>query len=69
MKLGRWEAAVADYNSALRLQPRLASALFGRGVVRLKQGDAVNGKTDMSAAERLRPGIAAEFKRYGADVN
>jgi hypothetical protein len=43
--------------------------LFGRGVVRLKQGDAVNGKTDMSAAERLQSGIAAEFKRYGADFN
>ena len=65
MKKGQWDAAFADYNAALRLAPRLASALYGRGFVRLKRGDTANGNADIVAAKAAHSAIAEDFKRYG----
>ena len=65
LKMGRWDAAIADYNSALRLEPTLPSALYGRGLAKIKQGGTVAGKADISRAARIEPNIAARFDRYG----
>jgi tetratricopeptide (TPR) repeat protein len=65
LKMGSWDAALADYNSALRLDPSLASSLYGRGLVKLKQGGLSAGKADISKAMRLEPNVAVRFSRYG----
>ena len=65
LKMGKWEFAVADFDAALRLAPTMASALYGRGVARLKGGDDAAGKADQAAAIAIEPKIAEEFVRYG----
>ena len=30
LKMGEWDSAIDDYSSALQLDPRLASSLYGR---------------------------------------
>jgi hypothetical protein len=53
------------YSSALRFDPKLASALYGRGLARLKNGDKAGGDTDISAATTIQAGIGDDFARYG----
>jgi hypothetical protein len=63
--LGQWELAIADYNSALRLDSKLPSALYGRGFAKLKKRDLAGGDADIAAAKTVEPNIEEEFARYG----
>ena len=54
-----------DYNSALQLEPTLASALYGRGLAKLKKGDKVGSDADISAAKKIQAKIGDDFTRYG----
>jgi hypothetical protein len=62
--MAQWDAAIDDYNSALRLNPKQVGSLYGRGIAKLKKGDA-SGDTDTAAAIAMDANIALEFKRYG----
>jgi hypothetical protein len=48
----------------LQLKPKLASALYGRGVAKLKNEDA-GGAEDIEAAKAIQADIAEEYARYG----
>ena len=63
--MGQFAAAVDDYSSALRLAPNLASALYGRGLARLRQGDNAGGDRDVAAAKLIDLKVADAFARYG----
>jgi hypothetical protein len=63
--MGQANVAIDDYSAALRLDPKLASALYGRGLARLRNGDHVGGDADMSAAKTIAAGIGDDFARYG----
>ena len=65
MKMGQFGTAIDDYNSALRFEPKLASALYGRGLAKLKKGDNVGSDADISAAKTIQAKIGDEFTRYG----
>ena len=65
LKLGNYISAIADYDAALRFAPKLADALYGRGLAKLKQGDIDGGNVDIAAAKKINDGIADQFARYG----
>jgi len=65
LKLGQYDLAIEDYSSALRLQPRLPSALYGRGVAKLRKGDRSGGESDVATAKALKATIVGDFSRYG----
>jgi tetratricopeptide (TPR) repeat protein len=65
LKMDQPDAAIDDYSSALRLDPKLASALYGRGLARLKTGDQAGSDADISAAKTIAAGIGDDFARYG----
>jgi len=69
LKLGMLDAAIADYNVALRLEPGRPYSLFGRGIARQRKGDKAGGEADMAAAKAKTPGIAEEFAQYGVRPN
>jgi hypothetical protein len=62
--MGQWRPAIADYDSALRLEPNLASSLYGRGLAKHRIGDAVGGDTDINAAIAINASIIKEFAGY-----
>jgi len=64
LKLGQWAAAIADYDAALRLNPKLPTALYGRGFARTKMGDLTRGKSDVAAAKSVDKNVVTEFARY-----
>jgi tetratricopeptide (TPR) repeat protein len=51
LKAGRFAAALADYDSSLKIDPKIASALFGRGVAKRRLNHTSGGATPTS----LRP--------------
>jgi tetratricopeptide (TPR) repeat protein len=65
LKMGQFDAAMDDYNSALRFEPKLASALYGRGLAKLGRGNKAGGDTDISMAKTIQANIGDDFMRYG----
>ena len=65
LKMDQPGAAIDDYSSALRLDPGLASALYGRGLARLRTGDQAGSDADIAAAKAIAAGIGDDFARYG----
>jgi tetratricopeptide (TPR) repeat protein len=58
------DQAIADYDAALKLNPRLAPALYGRGVAEIKRGNPA-GTADIAAAKAIQPNIAAAMAALG----
>jgi len=65
LRLGRVDEAIVQYNAALKLQPRAAWSLYGRGLAEQKKGQAAAAEADIQAATVIAPGLPAEAKRYG----
>jgi tetratricopeptide (TPR) repeat protein len=65
LKMGQYDRAIADYDAGLRLNPdNKADYLYGRGLAKLKKGDA-GGAADVAAAKALHAKIDEEFASYG----
>lgn len=54
---GDMENAIADFDAALKLWPEYPEALYGRGCVKVRNGDVVGGRSDMEQARKLKPEI------------
>jgi tetratricopeptide (TPR) repeat protein len=61
VRLGEYDAAIADYDAALAITPRSAISLFGRGVARRARGDVAQGDADISAAKSIEANIAGQM--------
>jgi tetratricopeptide (TPR) repeat protein len=64
LKMTNYDAAVSDYEAALRRNPSLAGALYGRGVAKLRNLDST-GQADIAAAKAIKSDIAEEYAHYG----
>ena len=65
LRLGRLDEAIADYDAALKTNPRLAGSLYGRGLAKRKKGDQAGGDAEIAAARAIQADIAEEFAKYG----
>ena len=64
-KQGDLAKARADYDAALKLDPKLAGSLYGRGLLKLKQGDKAGGDADIAAAKAIDAGIVQRAAKWG----
>jgi tetratricopeptide (TPR) repeat protein len=67
LKLGRFDEAISDYDKALaRVKDvnGLAFEQYGRGLARMKKGDAAGGRADMDAVRKDWPEIGEVFARF-----
>jgi tetratricopeptide (TPR) repeat protein len=64
LKLGDPALALTEYNAALTIDPNRALSLYGRGLARIRMGDA-GGKGDQEAARTINPEVASDFAVYG----
>jgi tetratricopeptide (TPR) repeat protein len=65
LRMANYPAAIADSDAALKLEPKDGSAMFIRGVAKLKSGDATGGAADLAAANALTDRIADVYAIYG----
>src|SRR5215470_9323016 len=63
LRMGKFDRAIADYSAALARDAKRAESLYGRGLAKRRQGDAV-GDADIAAAKAIRPDIVEEYARY-----
>jgi tetratricopeptide (TPR) repeat protein len=64
LKRGDFAAAIADYDAALAIDGGRGHYLYGRGIARIRMGLTAEGQADLVEAERLEPGIAAQYRTY-----
>ncbi len=65
LRLGRLDEAIAQYDAAIRLQPKGAWSLYGRGLARQKKGLKAEADADIQAATVIAPDLPGEAQRYG----
>jgi len=65
LRLGRPGDAIHDYDSALQVDPKIATSLYGRGLAELRQGEKSQGDADLAAALRLDKDVAHSFAKMG----
>ena len=53
--------ALADFEVVIQFNPKNALALYARGWMLLKKGDAEAGNADIAAAKAINPDIAEQF--------
>ncbi len=64
-RAAQYKAAIEDCTAALARNPRLASALYVRGLAKRKSGDETGGDADIASAKSLDPEIAATYADLG----
>ena len=65
LKLGQFDKAAADYDAALKIDPKIATSLFGRGVARLKTGNSAAGNADIAAAKAIKVDTVEQMAALG----
>jgi tetratricopeptide (TPR) repeat protein/predicted aspartyl protease len=65
LRLGQYAKAIDDFDGALKLQPKNAAALYGRGVAESQKNKNNSGQTDIDAAQALAPKTTNQYQRYG----
>jgi tetratricopeptide (TPR) repeat protein len=60
-RTGDLDYALADFEEAIRLDPKSAKAFYGRGCVRAKRDEVVKAVADLSEAIRLDPTDVSAF--------
>jgi tetratricopeptide (TPR) repeat protein len=64
-RLGDYDKSIADYDASLKITPKNASALYGRGIDKLRKQKAPEGEADIAQAIELSPKIAESFNLLG----
>lgn len=62
---GRLDEAIADFDAAIRLDKHYAMSRYGRGLARLRKGDAAGAAADIAAAKAQRDDIEGDAAEYG----
>lgn len=64
-RLGRFDAALADFDAVLKVSPAMATSLYGRSLVKRAKGDVAGAEADIAAANAIKAHIAEQFAGYG----
>ena len=63
--MGKFVQAIADYDAALNIDPKIAHSRYGRGLAKLRLNDAEGGKADIVAAKDINEELDKIFERFG----
>jgi hypothetical protein len=63
-KLGAFPRAIADYEAAIKRDPKDPISLYGRCIAKLKTEDTAGGNADIAAAKAIRAAIADVYAEY-----
>jgi tetratricopeptide (TPR) repeat protein len=65
LRMGQLQAAIDDYDAALKAAPKLAWSLYGRGLAKKRLGQTAEGEADIQAATALQPKLPDVARRVG----
>jgi tetratricopeptide (TPR) repeat protein len=64
-RMGRYDKAIADYDDAVKLDPKAALWLYSRGLAKIRAKKDAEGEADMAQALKMEPTVADQFDRLG----
>jgi tetratricopeptide (TPR) repeat protein/predicted aspartyl protease len=64
-RLGNYDKSIGHYDAALKIRPKNAWTLYGRGLAKLKKNDRSGGEADIAEAVKIAPSVADAYKRMG----
>jgi tetratricopeptide (TPR) repeat protein/predicted aspartyl protease len=65
LRQGSFDKAIADFNDALKAQPRLARALYGRGIAEAHENKKAASDADLNEAKTIDAKIGESFEHFG----
>jgi tetratricopeptide (TPR) repeat protein/predicted aspartyl protease len=65
LRLRDYDKSIADYDDSLKLIPKNAWSLYGRGVAKTRKNRIAEGEADMAAATAIWAPVEEQFKRRG----
>ena len=65
LRLGQFGKAIADFDTASKIDPQNADVLYGRGVAKGKNGDRTGSSTDIAAAKAMNGDAVSELAGLG----
>ncbi|HEX5206542.1 MAG TPA: aspartyl protease family protein [Steroidobacteraceae bacterium] len=65
LRQGKLDSALADFEAALKLQPRLPAACYGRGLVEIRKGLRAEGQAHLAAIRAQHPDLARHLSGLG----
>jgi tetratricopeptide (TPR) repeat protein len=65
LRQGDYRRALADFDADLKIEPKSARALYGRGVAKARMNKRAEGDEDIAAAETLAPHVGEKYRHYG----
>jgi tetratricopeptide (TPR) repeat protein len=65
LRQGDYAKSIADYDAALKINPKDAWSWYGRGIDKLREHQTAEGEADMAQARALWPKVDEEFARRG----
>ena len=67
LRLGRLDAALGDYDAAVKANPRNAWSLYTRSIAERRAGKTEAADADRKAALAINPSVANRAARYGLE--
>jgi tetratricopeptide (TPR) repeat protein len=67
LRQGQWQAALADYDAVLKIEPVNAWSRYCRSIVETKLGQADKAKADRDAVLKEKPWVAERAKKFGIE--
>lgn len=65
LRLGDYDKSIADFDASLKITPRDAWSLYGRGIDKMRGKKTSEGEADIAQAKAISADIADTFGRYG----
>jgi tetratricopeptide (TPR) repeat protein len=65
LRVGDFDKAIADYDVALKMNPQMPAALYGRGLAKIKKNRRSEGDKDIAEAVKMAPTVANGYKKMG----
>jgi len=65
LRMGKYGESIADYNAAIKIDPKDPWAWYGRGIDEQRMKMTGEAQVDIAQAEALSPKIAEQFNRHG----
>jgi tetratricopeptide (TPR) repeat protein/predicted aspartyl protease len=65
LRLGDYDKSVADFDACLKIAPRDAWSLYGRGIDKMRAKRTSEGEADIAQAKAISADIGDTFGRYG----
>jgi tetratricopeptide (TPR) repeat protein/predicted aspartyl protease len=65
LRLGDYDKSIADFDASLKITPRDAWSLYGRGIDKMRAKKTSEGEADIAQAKAISADIGDTFGRYG----